>query len=213
MSIPMDLALLYDTTPVEEENHRNRPVMGQEDEAELVARTKLADYAAFEELVRRYRNDVFGLAYHLIRDREDAWDVSQEVFIKAYRSIGRFRGEASFKTWLLRITSNHCKDIFKKRKLKTVAFDGAVESTLPASALEEPGRSLEVMELGRSIELALDSLSEKHRKVFVLREYEDMSYEEMAGVLGCSTGTVMSRLHHARKKLQKVLVDLGAVEG
>ena len=129
MSIPMDLALLYDTTPVEEENHRNRPVIGQEADSELIARTKSADYAAFEELVRRYRNDVFGLAYHLIRDREDAWDVSQEVFIKAYRSVGRFRGEASFKTWLLRITSNHCKDVFKKRRLKTVAFDGAVGLT------------------------------------------------------------------------------------
>lgn len=213
MSIPIEIGVMYDTSAVDGENEKSSPLTGNETDAELVQRTKSADYGAFEELVRRYRNDVFALAFHLLRDRESAWDVSQEVFIKAYRSVGRFRGDASFKTWLLRITSNHCKDIFKKKRLHTVAFDEVVEATQQGSVLEQPGRSLEVSELGQAIQTALDTLSEKHRKVFVLREYEGLSYEEMAEVLRCSTGTIMSRLHHARKKLQAALISLGAVEG
>lgn len=182
------------------------------DDAALVARAQSGDDPAFEELVRRYRNDVFALSYHFLRNREEAWDISQEVFIKAYRSLRHFRGEASFKTWLLRIASNCCKDVFKKRRLETVSFDDALDATQAPSALPGPGERTQARELGRAIDAAVAALPAKHRAAFVLREYEGLSYQEMAEVMQCNIGTVMSRLHHARRKLQNALVEMGVVE-
>lgn len=178
----------------------------------LVAQAQSGDLYAFEELVRRYRNDVFALAHHFLHNREEAWDISQEVFIKAHRALGRFRGESSFKTWLLRITSNQCKDFLKKRRLSTVSFDETFQATDAPSPVLDPGHSLQARELGEAISLALDRLPAKHRTAFVLREFEGLSYEEMSQVMQCSLGTVMSRLHHARKKLQASLVRMGIVE-
>ncbi len=186
--------------------------MKEADEAQVVIWARNGDYAAFEELVRRYRNDVFALSYHYLRNREEAWDISQEVFIKVHRALKTFRGESSFKTWLLRITANRCKDFFKKRRLKTVAFDEAIGQDGPAPLAAGPEKALANKELGQAIQTAVDGLSEKHRSAFVLREYEGLSYEQMAEVMGCSLGTVMSRLHHARKKLQTALQAMGVVE-
>ncbi len=210
MSIPLESEVLYDTAPVE--GDRKYSTMRDEADGILVSLAQKGDHAAFEELVRRYRNDVFALSYHYLHDREEAWDISQEVFIKAHRGLGRFRGEASIKTWLLRITANRCKDYFKKRRLRTVALEdrnGAQDA--PARDVG-PEREASARELGDAINAALAALSEKHRTAFVLREYEDMSYDEMSGVMGCSVGTVMSRLHHARKKLQRALIAMGVVE-
>ncbi len=184
-----------------------------QDDGVLVEQARKGDARAFEELVRRYRNEVFGLAYHFLRGREEAWDVSQEVFIKAHRALSRFRGDAAFKTWLLRITANQCKDYLKKRRVNTVAFDDAREAGDAPSAGLNPAEAAGANELGAAIEKALEALPVKHRTVFVLREYEGMSYEEMAKVIGCSMGTVMSRLHHARKKLRSHLIQMGVVEG
>ena len=187
--------------------------LADEDDHVLVEQARQGDVHAFEELVRRYRNDVFGLAYHFLRSREEAWDISQEVFIKAHRALNRFRGDSAFKTWLLRITANQCKDYLKKRRVNTVAFDDAREATDAPSAGLTPAEAAGATELGAAIEKALEALPVKHRTVFVLREYEGMSYEEMAKVIGCSMGTVMSRLHHARKKLRSHLIQMGVVEG
>ena len=145
------------------------------EDATLVTHAKSGDYGAFEELVKRYRNDVFGLAYHYVREREEAWDISQEVFIKAHRAIGKFRGDASFKTWILRITANRCKDFFKKRKLKTVSMDEPNQFEQYQSAGASPDEALASSELGMSIKKALDTLSEKHKLAFVLREMEGQS--------------------------------------
>jgi RNA polymerase sigma-70 factor (ECF subfamily) len=204
--------ILYDVAPADENAQaKPRDVRETKDRA-LVAWARSGDGAAFEELVRRYRNDVFALSYHYLRDREEAWDIAQEVFVKAHRALGRFRGDASFKTWLLRITANRCKDFFKKRRLQTVSLDEAVGTEERRSPTFDPERNLEAAELGRFIQTALDSLPEKHRTAFVLREFEGLSYENMASVMGCSMGTVMSRLHHARKKMQRALIAMGAVE-
>jgi RNA polymerase sigma-70 factor (ECF subfamily) len=186
--------------------------MFEDTDATLVARARTGDFAAFEALVRQYRNEVYALAYHFVRNREDAWDVSQEVFIKAYRSLGSFRGEASFKTWLMRITANQCKDILKKRRVETVEYNDALETHELGSAHgrgRDPAWSAEAKETGTAILKALDSLSVKHRTAFVLRELHGLSYEEMAQVMGCSLGTVMSRLHHARKRMQASLQKMG----
>ncbi len=175
----------------------------------LAQRAQAGAQDAFEALVRRYRNDVFAVAYHFVRNRETAWDVSQEVFIKAHRGLGKYRGDAAFKTWLLRITANQCKDYLKKRRLDTVAFDDALHARKASSHMPDPAQALESQELGAAILTAVEKLSFKHRTAFVLREFEGLSYEEMAEVMGCSLGTVMSRLHHARKKLQKSLLLMG----
>lgn len=178
----------------------------------LVAQAQAGDFLAFEELVRRYRNDVFGLSQHFVRNREEAWDISQEVFIKAHRALNRFRGDSSFKTWLLRITSNQCKDYLKKRRLTTVPFDETFQAGDTPSSTMDPGHALQARELGEAILKALEGLPAKHRTAFVLREFEGLSYEEMSRVMNCSLGTVMSRLHHARKKLQASLLRMGVVE-
>jgi RNA polymerase sigma-70 factor (ECF subfamily) len=183
------------------------------EDAALVTRVAGGDASAFEELVRRYRNDVFALAYRFVRSREEAWDISQEVFIKAHRGLRKFRGDASFKTWLMRITANQCKDFLKKRRLDTLPFNDALENRDAPSGDLGPGRMSEARELGEAIEAAVASLPVKHRTAFVLREFEGLSYEEMAHVMHCSLGTVMSRLHHARKKLQSKLLKMGVAGG
>ncbi len=213
MGMSVNVAFMYDLSSVDDEPRSSLAVLREADDAKLVTLGRQGDFGAFEELVKRYRNDVYALAYHYVRDREDAWDLSQEVFIKAHRGLGQFRGDASFKTWLLRITANRCKDHFKKRVLKTVAFDEALgaDDSQPGTMLD-PSEAMAAGELGEAIRTALASLPEKHRMAFVLREFEGHSYETMAKVMGCTMGTVMSRLHHARKKLQKALIAMGVVE-
>ena len=213
MSIPLELGVLYDTAPVENTDETAYSAIREAPDKALVSLAQGGESAAFEELVRRYRNDVFALSYHYLRDREEAWDISQEVFSKAHRALGRFRGEASIKTWLLRITANRCKDYFKKRRLRTVALEDALGGQDSPSTGLRPDRAASARELGESIDAALAGLSEKHRTAFILREFEGLSYEDMSGVMRCSLGTVMSRLHHARKKLQKALIQMGVVEG
>jgi len=212
MAVPLEAGLLYDATPVSGEPERERRPVRDLPAAAVVARAQTGDFLAFEELVRRFRNDVFRLAHYFVHDREEAWDLSQEVFIKVHRSLGRFRGEANFKTWLLRITANQCKDYLKKRRLPTVAFDDRIRAERPSGHLG-PRRALEAQEIGEAIQAALEKLPHKHRTAFVLREFEGLTYEEMAQVMQCSLGTVMSRLHHARKKMQRALIQMGAVEG
>ena len=178
----------------------------------LVAHARRGDEAAFEELVRRYRNDVYRLACRFVHDREEAWDLSQEVFIKAYRALWRFRGEAQFKTWLMHIVANQCRDHLRRKRAPTVPLDAGprIERSPP---MGEPDHAAEARELGQAIERALESQPHKHRLAFVLREYEGLSYEEMARAMRCRLGTVMSRLHHARRKLQENLAEAGFIEG
>jgi RNA polymerase sigma-70 factor (ECF subfamily) len=208
MGMPLALRLGYHTGAVTDIDADDTAARADIDAA-LVARARAGEYAAFEQLVRKYRNDVYALSYHYVRDREEAWDLSQEVFVKVHRALRRFRGEASFKTWLLRITSNQCKDFFKKRRLKTVALETMEGHTDPPAAAQRPDERLASKELGQKIQQALETLPEKHRSAIVLREFQGLSYEAMAEVMECSLGTVMSRLHHARKKMQKALTAMG----
>jgi RNA polymerase sigma-70 factor, ECF subfamily len=180
--------------------------------ADLVAAARKGDSRAFEGLVRLYRNEVFALSHHFVRNREEAWDLSQDVFVKAYRGLKRFRGDSSFKTWLMRITANQAKDFLKKRRVETVSFDEAIETKHVSSQGLDPRRQLEASEIGEAISAAVRTLSEKHRTAFVLREFEGLSYEEMAKVMKCGPGTVMSRLHHARKRVQRFLLKRGIAE-
>jgi len=213
MGMPLVLRLGYDGRAVTKTNASPVVSLREAEDSVLAAQARSGDYGAFEELVRRYRNDVFALAYHYVRNREEAWDLAQDVFVKAHGGLKSFRGESSFKTWLLRITANRCKDYFKKRRLRTVALETSEGEPvdLPSTG-PQPDQQAEAQELGAAIDAALQSLPEKHRTAIVLRELQGLSYEAMAEVMHCSMGTVMSRLHHARKKMQRALVDMGVVE-
>ena len=179
------------------------------DDMALAMRARDGDSEAFESLVRRYRNEVYGLCWYFTRNREDAWDLSQEVFIKAWRALNRFRGDSSFKTWLMRIAANHCKDHLKKRRLDTASFDDALQAP-DAESSANPAETAVSNELGAAIDAAVQQLPAKHQMAFVLREYKGLSYQEMAEVMQCNVGTVMSRLFNARKRLQELLAGVVA---
>jgi RNA polymerase sigma-70 factor (ECF subfamily) len=149
----------------------------------------------------------------MVHDPDDARDVCQEAFLKVHKSLSTFEGEAQFFTWLYRIVINLCIDHLRKKRGQQVEFD---ETQAPEEADEggiaphrtgfDPARALSDKELRRQILEALDKLSPAHRAVLVLREVEGLSYQEMADELKCSIGTIMSRLFHARKKMQSMLI-------
>lgn len=177
-----------------------------------LARLAVKDAEAFEEVVRRHYTDVYRICAYFTHDREEAWDLSQDTFINAHRAIGSFRGDASLKTWLLRIASNRAKDYLKKKRLRTVPLEGGHAERIGKSD-PDPGDLARGEEIGRALEAALQMLSPAHRLAITLREYEGLSYEEMAKIMKCRVGTVMSRLHHARKYLREHLEALGHGKG
>jgi len=187
------------------------------DDRELVARAQKGDRQAFRSLFERYSRRAYSLAFGVVRNPDDALDVVQDAFIKAHRHLDKFEGQASFYTWLYRIVMNLAIDHLRKnRRQKTVDFSDAAmdegglgeDSLIPRIIGGNPGRSLMDKEIRERIGVALDELSENHRAVLVMRELEGLSYEEMAQAMGCSKGTIMSRLFHARRNMQKRLVDL-----
>jgi RNA polymerase sigma-70 factor, ECF subfamily len=194
-----------------------RPSGDALDDRELVARAQKGDRAAFRGLFERYSRRAYSLAFGVVRNPDDALDVVQDAFIKAHRHLDKFEGQASFYTWLYRIVMNLAIDHLRKnRRQKTVDFsdtsmdEGGLgeESLIPRIIGGNPGRALMDKEIRDRIATALDELSDNHRAVLVMRELEGLSYEEMAQAMGCSKGTIMSRLFHARKNMQKRLIDL-----
>ena len=179
---------------------------------EVVERCQRGDLASYELLVSRYRQRVYGLAYSMVRNEQDATDLSQETFVKAWQAIRKFKKNAAFYTWLYRITTNLCIDFVRKRgRRPTVSFEEAVDPDadvdveVSPSSQPLPTDEAQRNELREQIDAALLELSPDHRAVIQLREYEGMEYAEIAGAVGCSIGTVMSRLHYARKHLRKLL--------
>lgn len=152
------------------------------------------------------------MLYQMTRDEEEAWDLSQEAFVRAWRAIGRFGGRSSFFTWLYRIAMNLAIDSARKRQMHpTTPFDEAVASGDIAdrdSGRGNPGKELGRTEIRERIDRALAALSPEHRAAVVLKEIEGLQYHEIAEAVGCSIGTVMSRLFYARKRLQSMLRDL-----
>jgi RNA polymerase sigma-70 factor (ECF subfamily) len=185
------------------------------DDRELVERCQRGHLEAYETLVNRYRQRVYGLAYSMLRNEQDAIDLSQETFVKAWQAIRGFKKNASFYTWLYRITTNLCIDFVRKRDRRpTVPFEEAVDPDadanvdVPPSNQPSPVDEARRKELREQIDAALLELSPEHRAVVQLREFEGLEYAEIAKVVGCSLGTVMSRLHYARKHLQKLLREV-----
>jgi RNA polymerase sigma-70 factor (ECF subfamily) len=164
------------------------------------------DQDAFRELVVRYHPRIFNLIHNLIRDRDEADDLAQEVFIKAFRSLSGFKGQAQVYTWLYRIAVNRCLDWLKNRgRRPEVSLERAGAALQDSSAADaEVGQR----ELGRALERALGTLPPDYRAALTLREVDGLSYEEIAGVMDCSVGTVKSRLFRARLRLQRMLAEV-----
>ena len=181
-----------------------------DDDREAVRRVQAGDTEAFEPLVEKYKRKVFRLAYQVLRDQEEALDVGQEAFVKAFRALPAFKGDSAFYTWLFRITMNVALD--RKRQRATRAKSLGAEDVPPeewertaASTDPDPEDVATGAERRERIRKGLDSLSEHHRTIIILSDIEGLQYREIAEVLGIPMGTVMSRLHHARKRLREVL--------
>jgi len=175
----------------------------------LVERVQSGDVAAFDVLVRKYRERLYGIIYNLTSNREDAADLTQEAFIKAFSSINRFKGNSAFFTWLYRIGVNTALSHLKRNRfrrffsLEHIQEEGSnaqVLETLAAKHKSEKGALLS--ELQEKLNEAMQKLSSKHRTVVVLFEIEGLSHQEIADIVGCSVGTVRSRLHYAKQQLQ-----------
>lgn len=213
MSAALETTRVFNMPPLASRRETPPQSAARSNEAALVSRAQSGDTQAFEDLVRTYRNDVYAFVYRFVRNREDAWDLAQETFIKAYRALGRFRGEASFKTWILRIAANQSRDHLRRKKLPAVSTDAAEGAPVaPVPEGQHPDAQAERNELSGLIEEVLEELPFKHRTVFILREFEGLSYEEIAQAAGCRIGTVMSRLYHARRKMREALAQRGIGE-
>jgi RNA polymerase sigma-70 factor, ECF subfamily len=186
---------------------------------DLVQAAKAGDRDAFRALFERYHRRVFAVALGVLRNPTDAQDVVQDGFVKAYRYLDKFEGNSSFYTWLYRIVMNLAIDhIRKHRRGRPVEANDehlregntAVvnDDLLPLHLGTNPSRMLFDKQVRARLEQAMSSLSENHRAVLVMRELDGLSYEEMAAMMSCSKGTIMSRLFHARRNMQRQLIDL-----
>lgn len=186
------------------------------EDVELVRKCQRGDTTAFNDLVTRYRGKVYAMIYNMVRNEQDAWDLAQDGFLKAWKSIGHFRGQSSFYTWLYRIATNVTIDWLRKKQVQGgTEFDDAIElkNIEPGSVTTPrigplPDEKMAHAEIRGRIDAALEKLSPEHRAVIVMKEMDGLQYHEIAESLGCSLGTVMSRLFYARKKLQALLRDV-----
>jgi RNA polymerase sigma-70 factor, ECF subfamily len=194
--------------------------MMEADELSLVERAKTGESEAFRALVVRYQRKVYAVALGIVKDRDLAWDVSQEAFIRVHRHLADFKGESSFSTWVLRIVTHLAIDSVRRERasskddideVREQDLQGGGEGILATALGSNPHESALRKELLEKIQGALAELPEKHRTILVLRELEGLSYEELAERLGIHKGTVMSRLFHARKKMQALLRDYAGI--
>jgi RNA polymerase sigma-70 factor (ECF subfamily) len=177
----------------------------------LVLASQKGDTVAFEELVARHRDKVFARAFSMLRNEEEAVDLSQEAWVKAWQRLEQFQGDSSFLTWITRVTINLCLDqIRRNKRRRTESIEqldedlGGVERQMPVITTN-PTAGLEKTELRKKIDEALTKLSPEHRTVLVLHEFEDLEYKEIAKRMECSIGTVMSRLFYARRKMATLM--------
>jgi RNA polymerase sigma-70 factor (ECF subfamily) len=184
------------------------------DDVKLVKASQRGNMAAFEELVARHRDKIYARAFSMVRNEDEAMDLSQEAWVKGWQRLKQFQGDASFATWMTRIVINLCLDHL--RKLKRTRADsieqmeeevGGVERHMPVINVN-PTERLERGELRKRIDKALSQLSVEHRTVMVLHEFEELEYKEIAKRMACSIGTVMSRLFYARRKMASLLAGL-----
>lgn len=177
----------------------------------LVRAAQKGDMASFEELVARHRDKIYARAFNMMRNEDEATDLSQEAWVKGWQRLKQFQGDSSFVTWMTRIVINLCLDQMRKQKRhRTESIElmeeesGGVERQMPVVSVN-PTEGLERGELRQRIDKALAQLSVQHRTVLILHEFEDLEYKEIARKMECSIGTVMSRLFYARRKMAHLL--------
>jgi RNA polymerase sigma-70 factor (ECF subfamily) len=188
-----------------------------EEDRALIAKAQAGDTLAFRSLVERHQRRAFAIALALVRDENDARELVQDAFLRVFKGLPTFQGGSSFFTWLYRIITNLSIDLIRKpgrglseRTERPLDADSDSEPDFPLLGRLDGADPLEIVrrqEIGARLQAALDALPAYHRGVIVMREVEGLSYEEMAEVMGVSKGTIMSRLFHARQKLQRALVD------
>lgn len=191
------------------------PVVQEEvNESELILRTRQGDLEAYDDLVRRFQERIYATIYHMTANHEDANDLAQETFIKAYQAIGSFKGDASFFTWLYRIAVNRTINFLKQRKnknnlsLNDLDLNAEHDPDLVALVSDKtPRRDAGLAELQEKLNAAMQRLSETHRLVVTLHDVQGLPHEEIAQIMGCNVGTVRSRLFYARQQMQAYLSD------
>jgi RNA polymerase sigma-70 factor (ECF subfamily) len=192
----------------------NEPDYKDTDDKELVDRSKEGDMVAFEELVFRHRDKIYARAFSMMRNEDEALDLSQEAWVKSWQRLKQFQGDSSFTTWVTRIVINLCLDEIRRQKRRRAEsiekLDeelGGVERQMPVVA-QNPTAGMERTELRRKIDEAMQKLSDAHRTVLILHEFVELEYKQIAIVMGCSIGTVMSRLFYARRRMASLLAGL-----
>jgi len=191
----------------------------EEWERRWVESAQRGDTESFERIVIAYQQRIFNLAFRLLGDREEAEDLTQEVFLNVYKHLPSFRGDAQFSTWIYQVTINHCRNRFKYLKRRfhqtTESLDdpmqggeGELERELPDEA-DAPEDALHRRQVQRLVHMAVQRLRPDYREIIVLRDIQELSYQEISDVLGLPEGTIKSRLHRARWELKELLEHLG----
>jgi len=184
------------------------------EEIELVKRARKGDLAAYDDLVRRYQERIYATIYHMTSNHEDANDLAQEAFIKAFQALRSFKGGSSFYTWVYRIAVNKTLNFLKQRKNRTqmslddLDFNAEHDPDLVALVSDKtPRREVALAELQEKLNAAMQKLSEPHRLAVTLHDVQGLSHEEIAEIMDCNVGTVRSRLFYARQQMQAYLSD------
>ena len=174
---------------------------------ELVKKCQAGEMSAFEDLVSRYHQKVYMVILGMLRNRDDALEVAQETFFRAFRKINSFQGGSSFYTWIYRIAVNISIDTQRRYKRNPLDFRESMDGVMEAQneVAKDPFADMHDRELREKLTKAINDLTPEHKAVIVLRTIEGLSYKDIGEILGCSEGTVMSRLHYARKKLKDKL--------
>jgi RNA polymerase sigma factor (sigma-70 family) len=190
------------------------PAPAPVEEMELVRRARRGDLAAYDDLVRRYQERIYATVYHMTSNHEDANDLAQEAFIKAFQALKSFKGGSSFYTWVYRIAVNKTINFLKQRKNKTqmslddLDFNAEHDPDLVALISDKtPRREAGLAELQEKLNIAMQKLSEPHRLVVTLHDVQGLPHDEVAKIMDCNVGTVRSRLFYARQQLQSYLSD------
>jgi RNA polymerase sigma-70 factor (ECF subfamily) len=184
------------------------------EETKLISRCQQGDQEALKEIYDKYHKKVYRIAYGVVRQREDALDIVQEVFIKLFRSIKNFQGRSHFYTYLYRMVMNTAIDHARKLGKKFASSLDEEGSFEPSDGAEKgPERVFLQKELEERVKRAMDKLPAEQKAALIFRDMEGLSYQEMAEAMGCSIGTVMSRLHYGRKKMQELLKDYVMLHG
>lgn len=183
-------------------------------EKELLLQAKLGDVLAFEKLIEQHQKIIFSIAYRIAGNQEDAADMTQEVLIKIFKNLKKFKEKSKFSTWVYRVATNTCLDEAKKQRNKAaysldaefLTEEGSYLSEIPDTGIT-PEQAYQKKEVMNAVNVAISYLSDEHKKVIILRDIQGFSYQDIAEILKCSEGTVKSRISRARDQLKKILLQ------